>query len=512
MERTHLWAGRSLRARGSSSQSLFGIVQGACHPDLRKQSAEILTQMPFDGFAIGGLAVGEGKDQREDFTELSAGLLPKDLPRYLMGVGTPIDILEAVHRGVDMFDCILPSALAQRGVAFTSIGKMQLRRSVYKFTEAPLDPICRCKTCQTYSRAYLHHLVKAEEVLGWHLLAYHNLHFYQQLMTEIRQHILADTFFSYYQSKRGVLQQADPEFPVAVRRKVKKSRKSPVLGDYEVHTSSQGFHCIRQISSGEVMHSVNQPELEAQRLYVEQSQLMDRIQEKDAAELVIWDVGLGAATNAMSVIRAYEECAKSTNQRELRALHLVSFEKDLDSLKLALQNNHLFTQLRHAAPHEIVQKGSWASKELPLRWSLVQGDFLTQFQCLDAPDLIFYDPFSFKTDSPLWSLDCFKSLYLHCSHRATELFTYSASTQVRAGLMGAGFLVAQGVGTGPKKETTVALTPHASGLSYKLLGSEWLERWKRSASPFPFGLPESARADFQERLLEHKQLAPAISI
>src|SRR4051812_38916370 len=119
---THRWAARSLAARGDSTQALFAIVQGALYPDLRRESAATLTEMPFDGFAIGGLAVGEGRSEREDTCELTAQLLPQDRPRYLMGVGTPLDILEAVHRGVDMFDCIIPTQVAQRGGAFTSRG------------------------------------------------------------------------------------------------------------------------------------------------------------------------------------------------------------------------------------------------------------------------------------------------------------------------------------------------------------------------------------------------------
>ncbi|HEX2747456.1 MAG TPA: tRNA guanosine(34) transglycosylase Tgt, partial [Verrucomicrobiales bacterium] len=125
MEITHRWAGRSLAARGDSPQSLFAIVQGALYPALRKESAESLTRTPFDGFAIGGLAVGEEKAQREDICEFTAGLLPADRPRYLMGVGTPLDLLEAVHRGVDMFDCIIPTQLAKRGSVFTSRGLIQ---------------------------------------------------------------------------------------------------------------------------------------------------------------------------------------------------------------------------------------------------------------------------------------------------------------------------------------------------------------------------------------------------
>jgi queuine tRNA-ribosyltransferase len=209
MNLTHRWALRSMKARGNSPQSLFGIVQGACYTDLRKQSAEFLTQTDFDGFAIGGLAVGESKNEREDFTELTTQLLPKNLPRYLMGVGTPIDLLEGVHRGVDLFDCIIPTSYAQRGVAFTFSGRLQLRRSVYKFAELPLDSDCSCETCQTHSRAYLHHLVKAEEPLGWMLLGMHNIYFYHQLMKKIRASILDDSFLSFYREKREKLNLSD---------------------------------------------------------------------------------------------------------------------------------------------------------------------------------------------------------------------------------------------------------------------------------------------------------------
>lgn len=202
MELTHRWAIRSLAARQDSPQALFGIVQGACFADLRRRSAEFLTGLPFDGFAIGGLAVGETKAQREDTTEFAAGLLPRHLPRYLMGVGTPLDILEAVHRGVDMFDCIIPSQLAHRGAAFTSEGRLQLRRVLYKFADVPLDEKCDCPTCVGYSRAYLHHLYKAGETLGVKLLTLHNMTFYHRLMTEIRSHILAGDFASYYRAKR----------------------------------------------------------------------------------------------------------------------------------------------------------------------------------------------------------------------------------------------------------------------------------------------------------------------
>ncbi len=211
MELTHRWAKRSYDARGDSPQSMFGIVQGACFEDLRERSVAAITDIPFDGFAIGGLAVGETKSQREDFTEITTRLLPRDAPRYLMGVGTPLDILEAVHRGVDMFDCILPSALAKRGTAFTSRGKVQMRRSAYKFSEDALDPECPCETCRTYSRAYLHHLTKADEVLGWKLLSLHNFFFYHQMMSEMRVTILTETFSQYRASRKALWSGSDEE-------------------------------------------------------------------------------------------------------------------------------------------------------------------------------------------------------------------------------------------------------------------------------------------------------------
>ena len=176
--------------------------------------------MPFDGFAIGGLAVGETKAQREDYTEITARLLPRDLPRYLMGVGTPLDILEAVHRGVDMFDCILPSSLAKRGTAFISQGKIQLRRAVYKFSDVALDPNCICDTCKNYSRAYLHHLTKTEEYLGWRLLSLHNLTFFHQIMAEMRAAILDDTFQAYYLSRRVAWSGVDEGNPVRLPRRL----------------------------------------------------------------------------------------------------------------------------------------------------------------------------------------------------------------------------------------------------------------------------------------------------
>lgn len=481
MELTHRWAKRSLVAREDSPQALFGIAQGACHADLRKQSAEYLSQLGFDGMAIGGLAVGESKSQREDFTEITASYLPKNLPRYLMGVGTPIDILEAVHRGVDMFDCILPTQYAQRGVTFTSKGKFQLRRTVYKFSEEKLDPDCPCSTCLNYSRAYLHHLIKSDEILGWHLLSQHNITFYHRLMSEIRESILGDRFLDFYEKKRKELILIDEEnipTPVALP-KLSLKEKRLKLGDYEVHDSGKGFSSIRHISSGEIMHSVNPPEEEARTLYLNPSRLHERLQESE--EIVIWDVGLGAATNAMAVINSIQ--LKEFSKR----IRLISFENDLNPLKLALKNAGAFAHLCHPAPHSLVKDGKWSSGH-QLSWELIHGDFLETFETISKPHIIFYDPFSFHTNPQLWEQDVFKRLYRYCRGQSVQLITYSASSAIRASLLAEGFIVGYGPATGPKNSTTIAYNDLdlAQKSETPLLGNEWMERWQRSGARSQF--------------------------
>jgi queuine tRNA-ribosyltransferase len=207
MELTHRWAVRSLNARAALRaagnevahyQAMFGIIQGGVYQDLRTESVKVLTQLPFDGFAIGGLAVGETKAQREDFTEIVARQLPEDKPRYLMGVGTPIDLLEAVRRGVDMFDCIIPTKLAQQGVVYTSEGEMKLFKADYKLSDDKLDAACDCSTCARFSRGYLHHLTKCRETLGWRALAIHNIAYYHKLMAGMREAIRQGTFMDFY--------------------------------------------------------------------------------------------------------------------------------------------------------------------------------------------------------------------------------------------------------------------------------------------------------------------------
>ncbi len=521
MELTHRWALRSLAAREDSPQSMFGIVQGACHHDLRRQSAEFLRQLPFDGMAIGGLAVGETSDLRYEFTGLVAEMLPEHLPRYLMGVGTPLDILEAVHRGVDMFDCIMPSQLGHRGTVYTSHGKMQLRRSVYKFAEEKLDATCDCITCRDYSRAYLHHLIKSDEPLGWHLLVTHNLAFYHRLTREMRESIVAGTFERLYERKRVELARDDEDNPGTPPRR--NQVKIPRLGDYEVHFNPKGFASIKQISSGEIMHSVNPPAEEANRLYVEQSGLAQRLlknsQANGAEDLVVWDVGLGAASNAMAAVRCFEQVLGETNIEQggagrtggLRHLHLISFECDLDPLALAYKNNRNFPHLFHGAPARLLEKRRWEHSSGLCTWELFHGDFLELFKTARVPDIVFFDPFSAKTDRSFWTYQTFLMLYEYFKGADTALYTYSTSTAVRAALLAAGFLVGNGVGTGPKEATTVAFTSVAAHARHRnapaLLGPEWLQRWHRSGSRFPRGLAEADQPGFCDKIENHPQFS-----
>ena len=201
MERTHRWALRSLAARKEPERALFAIVQGGVNPVLRRESAAFLTQHAFDGFAIGGLAVGDTRAEREHITALSAELLPADRPRYLMGVGTPPDLLQAMLAGVDMFDCVLPTHLAWQGTAFTSTGRVKVTRSQCAEADEPLDAACPCATCRRFSRAYLHHLFQCSEPLGPRLLSLHNLHHYLALMLEARAAIAAGTYRQYAAAK-----------------------------------------------------------------------------------------------------------------------------------------------------------------------------------------------------------------------------------------------------------------------------------------------------------------------
>jgi queuine tRNA-ribosyltransferase len=184
-------------------QALFGIVQGGIFPDLRVASARFLRCMDFPGYAIGGLSVGETKPQMYATLDVIVPELPEDKPRYLMGVGAPEDILEAVARGIDIFDCALPTRVARNGGLFTRRGRMNLRNAQYATDPLPVEPGCDCYTCQHFPRAYLRHLFKAEEVLALHLATIHNVRFMMRMMNDIRSHIAAGTFAAFREQFRA---------------------------------------------------------------------------------------------------------------------------------------------------------------------------------------------------------------------------------------------------------------------------------------------------------------------
>lgn len=189
MELSLHWAERSKKAHGDNPSALFGIVQGGMHESLREQSLQGLVSIGFDGYAIGGLSVGEPKEDMFRVLDYLAPKMPTQTPRYLMGVGTPADLLEGVRRGIDMFDCVMPTRNGRNGHMFTSEGVIKIRNSEHRHSTKPLDPQCDCYTCKNYTRAYLHHLDKSHEILGARLNTIHNLRFYQALMSKIRQAI-----------------------------------------------------------------------------------------------------------------------------------------------------------------------------------------------------------------------------------------------------------------------------------------------------------------------------------
>ena len=198
LERTTRWAVRCKEAhKNTDNQALFGIVQGGMYKDLREQSAAELIPLDFPGYAIGGLSVGEPKDLMYEVLDYTAPLLPKDKPRYLMGVGSPDALIEGAIRGIDMFDCVLPTRIARNGTAMTSIGKVVIKNAKYTRDFTPLDPNCDCYCCKNYTRAYLRHLYKADEILSSRLMSTHNLHFLINLMKQVREAIMEDRLLDF---------------------------------------------------------------------------------------------------------------------------------------------------------------------------------------------------------------------------------------------------------------------------------------------------------------------------
>lgn len=204
MELSLRWARRSREAHGDNPSALFGIVQGGMHEDLREQSLEGLKAIGFDGYAVGGLSVGEPAADRWRILDFLSSRLPPQRPRYLMGVGTPEDIVESVLRGIDMFDCVMPTRNARNGHLFTHQGVVRIRNARYREDDGPLDPLCDCYTCRHYSRAYLHHLERCNEILGARLNTIHNLHYYQALMRGLREAIEQQRLQGYVDEFRSM--------------------------------------------------------------------------------------------------------------------------------------------------------------------------------------------------------------------------------------------------------------------------------------------------------------------
>ena len=201
---TTLWAQRCKKVFNSETQALFGIIQGGMYPELRKKSAEQIIEIDFTGYAIGGLSVGEEKNLMHDTTANTASLLPEDKPRYLMGVGTPEDLLKCSSFGVDMFDCVMPTRNARNGSLFVKGGKINIRNEQHKDDLGPIEAGCPCYTCKNFSRAYLRHLIMTGEILAMRLLTLHNSTFYQQWMVNIRKAIEDDTPFNLDWSNKNI--------------------------------------------------------------------------------------------------------------------------------------------------------------------------------------------------------------------------------------------------------------------------------------------------------------------
>jgi len=219
MERTHRWAVRCREAHQRENQSLFAIVQGGIFPELRQRSAEYLTGLDFAGYAIGGLSVGEPKAVTNDIVSKTTALLPEDKPRYLMGVGSPEDIVTAVGQGIDLFDCALPTRVARKGALFTAQGRCNIRNAAYREMDGPFDDSCDCETCRNFSATYLHHLFRSQELLAYRLATIHNLHFMENLMRQLRAAISDGTYETFREQFLNNYQVTSDEVRLTQRQK-----------------------------------------------------------------------------------------------------------------------------------------------------------------------------------------------------------------------------------------------------------------------------------------------------
>ncbi|MBN1368208.1 MAG: tRNA guanosine(34) transglycosylase Tgt [Dehalococcoidales bacterium] len=226
MHRTHRWAARCREAQKSENQSLYGIVQGGIYSDLRKQSVNFLKELDFEGYAIGGLSVGEPKDIMYSILAETAAQLPVEKPRYLMGVGSPEDIVEGVARGIDIFDCVLPTRVARNGALFTWNGRVNIRNAGYAQQTGPVMPGCGCYTCTHFSAAYLHHLFNAGELLAYRLATLHNLTFMHSLVKKVRESTIDGTFSGFYEEFLQNYRTTDEEIRLSQKQKWLKAREA----------------------------------------------------------------------------------------------------------------------------------------------------------------------------------------------------------------------------------------------------------------------------------------------
>jgi queuine tRNA-ribosyltransferase len=506
MDRTHRWALRSLAARVNPEQAIFAIVQGGLDPTLRAESAGFLSGHPFDGFAIGGLAVGDTREERGEVVARTAGLLPADRPRYLMGVGTPPDLLDGIARGVDLFDCVLPTTMAWQGTAFTSTGRVRLTRGEHRLSDDPLDARCTCPTCASHPRGYLHHLVKCGEPLGPRLLSIHNLHHYLQLMRDARTAIGAGRFAAFSRETLAAVDRHEHDRSARPPgRRSSPGTTDPSRAGDPVATSPDGRHeivrtrlgvpAVRDRVLGEVMHPVIGPAVESERLYVAQSRLRERLA-GGGPPLVLFDVGLGAGANALAAWRASEEAPRGS-----RRLEIASFERDLGPLSLALSPGAAdalgLSGAAAAAARTLLAEGRCDTARTV--WRLVPGDAVEALSGEAAiADVVFWDPFSPRANPEMWTLRAFSAVRARAGPRAT-LFTYSTATATRSGLLLAGFFVGAGDPSGPKEETTAAAADPGDLL--RPLDGSWLRRLERSSAPFPPDAPPDAL----ERVRRHPQ-------
>jgi queuine tRNA-ribosyltransferase len=233
MARTHRWAERCRHSHHQSNQQLYAIVQGGFYPALRRESAAYLASLDFDGYAIGGLSVGEPKDLTLAMIDETISLLPEDKPRYLMGVGSPEDLVEGVARGIDLFDSALPTRVARNGALFTWQGRHNIRNAAFSRMAEPIDADCGCSTCRTFSAAYLHHLFKSEELLAYRLATIHNLFFIHSLMVRMRKALAERTFAEFRTRFQAAYKPTDEATRVSQKRKWLRSKRGVDSGEGE---------------------------------------------------------------------------------------------------------------------------------------------------------------------------------------------------------------------------------------------------------------------------------------